>query len=65
MTNAYMPQENGVSKWINHTLVEMAHAMLSDTGLPNAYWGDAILYAMHVLNHVPTHEIAKGDPHAA
>ena len=65
MTNAYMPQENGVSKWINHTLVEMAHAMLSDTGLPNAYWGDAILYAMHVLNHVPTHEITKGDPHAA
>ena len=59
MTNMYTLQENRVSEWMNHTLVEMAHAMLSDTGLPNAYWGDAILYAMHVLNRVPTHAIAK------
>ena len=57
MTNAYMPQENGVSKQMNHTLVKMACAMLSDTGLPNAYWGDAILYTMHILNHIPTHTI--------
>ena len=40
-------------------LVEMACAMLSNTGLPNAYWGDVILYAMHVLNCVPTHAIAE------
>ena len=60
MTNVYTPQENSVSKRMNHTLVEMAHAMLFDTGLPNAYWGDAILYAMHVLNCVPTHAIANG-----
>ena len=38
---------------MNCTLVKMAHAMLSDAGLPNTYWEDAILYAMHVLNRVP------------
>ena len=53
MTNLYTPQENGVSEWMNRMLVEMAHAMLSDAGLPNAYWGDAILYATHILNRVP------------
>ena len=40
--------------------------MLFNTGLPNAYWGDAILYAMHILNCVPTHTIADGlTPHEA
>jgi len=58
MTNAYTPQENGVSERMNHTLVEMARAMLFDAGLPNTYWGDAILYATHVLNRVPTRAIA-------
>ena len=66
MTNAYTPQENGVSKRMNRTLVEMAHAMLCDAGLPNAYWGDAVLYATHILNRIPTHAI-DGDltPHEA
>ena len=66
MTNAYTPQENGVSKQMNHTLVKMAHAMLNDAGLPNAYWGDAILYATHVLNCIPTRAITKSlTPHKA
>ena len=37
MTNTYTLQENGVSERMNRMLVEMARAMLSDTGLPNAY----------------------------
>jgi len=66
MANAYTPQENSVSKRINHTLVEMARAMLSDAGLPNAYWADTILYTTHILNHVPTRAIADGlTPHEA
>ena len=59
MTNAYTLQENRVSERINHMLVEMACAMLSDAGLPNAYWGDMILYAIHVLNRIPTCTIAE------
>ena len=40
--------------------------MLSDAGLPNTYWGDAILYTTHILNQVPTRALA-GDltPHEA
>ena len=59
MMNAYTPQENRVSEWMNHTLVEMARAMLSDAGLPNTYWGDTILYATHVLNCIPTRTITE------
>ena len=53
----HTPQENRVSEWMNRTLVKMARAMLCDAGLPNAYWGDAILYATHILNRIPTHAI--------
>ena len=48
--NAYTPQENGVSEQMNRTLVESAWAMLKDAGLPNTYWGDAILHAAYILN---------------
>ena len=66
MTNPYTPQENGVSERMNRTLIEMARAMLSDAGLPNTYWGDAILYATHILNRVPTHALDEDlTPHEA
>ncbi|GBE82734.1 hypothetical protein SCP_0411190 [Sparassis crispa] len=53
-TNAYTPQENGVSERMNRTIEEMARSMLNDAGLPNTYWGDAVLHAVHILNSVPT-----------
>ena len=66
MTNPYTPQENGISERMNCTLIEMARAMLSDAGLPNAYWGHAILYATHILNHVPTRTLDEDlTPHEA
>ena len=52
--NAYTPQENSVSERMNRTLVESAWAMLKDAGLPNTYWGDAILHAVYILNRVLT-----------
>ena len=64
--NAYTPQENSVAEQMNHTLIESACAMLSDAGLPNAYWGDAILYTGHILNWVLTHALAGNiTPHEA
>jgi hypothetical protein len=44
----------------------MAHSMLKDAGLPDKYWGDAVLYSAHILNRVPTCAI-DGDitPHEA
>lgn len=59
-TNVYTPQENGVAERMNRTLVETARAMLSDANLPNSFWGDAILYATHLINRAPTHAV-QGD----
>lgn len=53
-TNAYTPQENGVSERMNRTVVEMARCLLHDAGLANKYWGDAVLHAAYILNRVPT-----------
>jgi hypothetical protein len=65
-TNAYTPQENGIAERMNQTIVEMARSMLKDAGLPDKYWGDAVLYSAHILNQVPTRAI-DGDitPHEA
>ena len=48
--NTYTSQENGITERMNQTLVEMACSMLKDAGLPNKYWGDAILQSAHILN---------------
>ena len=56
-TNAYTPQENGVSERMNRTLVKSARSMLRDADLPDSYWGDAIFYAAHILNRVPTRAV--------
>ncbi|GBE88168.1 Retrovirus-related Pol polyprotein from transposon TNT 1-94 [Sparassis crispa] len=65
-TNAYTPQENGVSERMNRTIEEMARSMLNDAGLPNTYWGDAVLHAVHILNSVPTRTLPDNlTPHEA
>ena len=52
--NAYTPQENGVSKHMNRTLMESAHSMLRNASLPDMYWGYTILHAAHILNQLLT-----------
>lgn len=50
----YSPQSNGVAERKNRTLTDLVNAMLDTSGLSKAWWGEAILTACHVLNHVPT-----------
>ncbi|CDO76034.1 hypothetical protein BN946_scf184818.g2 [Trametes cinnabarina] len=48
------------------TVMEMARTMLQSSGLPNTYWGEACLYAIHIINRTPSR--ALGDditPHEA
>ena len=51
--NAYTPQENGIAKQMNHTIVEMAQTFLQDASLPNMYWSFAVNYAtMSLTGHL-------------
>ena len=41
----YSPELNGVAERLNRTLCDKVRAMLDDSGLPNKYWGEAVLTA--------------------
>ncbi|GJY47837.1 putative ribonuclease H-like domain-containing protein [Tanacetum coccineum] len=49
-SNARTPQQNGVAKRKNMTLIEAARTMLADSFLPNTFWAEAVSTACYVLN---------------
>ena len=48
------PQQNRVAERRNRTLLDMVRSMMAQANLPISYWGDALLTATYVLNHVPS-----------
>jgi len=48
-----MPQQNGLAKRKNRTLVEMINAMLLNAKLPHDLWDEAILTACYIQNRIP------------
>ncbi|GJW82155.1 retrovirus-related pol polyprotein from transposon TNT 1-94 [Tanacetum coccineum] len=55
-TAPYSPQQNGIAERKNHTLKEMANAMLINSGLNQNTWGEAILSTTYLLNKIPHKE---------
>nr|GEV36606.1 ribonuclease H-like domain, reverse transcriptase, RNA-dependent DNA polymerase [Tanacetum cinerariifolium] len=51
-SNAKNPQQNGVAKRKNRTLIEAARTMLADSLLPTIFWSEAVATACYVLNRV-------------
>ncbi|GJU37073.1 putative ribonuclease H-like domain-containing protein [Tanacetum coccineum] len=51
-SNARTPQQNGVAKRKNNTLIEAARTMLADSFLLNTFWAEAVSTACYVLNRV-------------
>ncbi|GKD76008.1 putative ribonuclease H-like domain-containing protein, partial [Tanacetum coccineum] len=49
---ARTPQQNGVTKRKNRTLIEAARTMLADSLLPIPFWAEAVNTACYVLNRV-------------
>ncbi|GJT59753.1 ribonuclease H-like domain-containing protein [Tanacetum coccineum] len=50
--NARTPQQNGVAKRKNRTLIEAARTMLADSLLPIPFWAKAVNTACYVQNRV-------------
>ncbi|GKD07750.1 ribonuclease H-like domain-containing protein [Tanacetum coccineum] len=46
------PQQNGVAKRKNRTLIEAARTMLVDSKLPTTFWAKAVNIACHVQNRI-------------
>ncbi|GJS94841.1 putative ribonuclease H-like domain-containing protein [Tanacetum coccineum] len=49
---ARTPQQNGVAKRKNRTLIKAARTMLADSKLPTMFWTEAVSTACYVLNRV-------------
>ena len=49
-TNVYTPQQNGVAKRMNMTLLERARNMLSNSNLGQELWNEAIYTACYLIN---------------
>jgi hypothetical protein len=48
------PQHNGIAERVNRTLLESARAMLKHSGLPDRFWGEAVLTAIYIRNRCVT-----------
>ena len=48
------PQQNGVVERKHRHIVETAHSNLLSTHVLSAFWGEAILNVVYVINHIPS-----------
>ncbi|KAK8957035.1 hypothetical protein KSP39_PZI000307 [Platanthera zijinensis] len=56
------PQLNGVAERMNRTLMERVRCMLSESKLPEMFWGEALLTTTHVINLSPSYPLDEDVP---
>ncbi|KAH9668753.1 retrovirus-related pol polyprotein from transposon TNT 1-94-like protein [Citrus sinensis] len=54
--------ENGVAERMNRTLLEKVRCMLSNAGLDKKFWAEAVSYASHLVNRLPSAAIGGKTP---
>ncbi|GJU59185.1 retrovirus-related pol polyprotein from transposon TNT 1-94 [Tanacetum coccineum] len=62
-SNARTPQQNGVAKRRNRTLIEAARTMLADAKLPVTFWAEAVNTACYVQNMVLVNKSQNKTPY--
>ena len=60
-----IPQQNGVAKRLNRTLVELARSMFLAINLLKCYWAEAVSTAVYLKNHYPTKAVQGKTPYEA
>lgn len=48
------PQQNGIVESLNQTLLEKVRCMMSQAKLHERFWAEALNYACHISNHLPS-----------
>jgi hypothetical protein len=61
----YSPQQNGVVKRRNQTVVGIAQALLKQRGMHAVFWGEAVVTAVYILNRSPTKALNGRTPYEA
>ena len=59
----YSPAQNGVAERINRTLMESARSMMSQAGLPESYWAEAVATAAYLRNRSPSRTLGNTTPY--
>ncbi|KAE8707953.1 putative beta-1,3-galactosyltransferase 20 [Hibiscus syriacus] len=54
--------EGEYKKRMNRTLLEKVRCMLSNTGLGKTFWAEAVTYAVHLINRLPSSAIGGKTP---
>ena len=58
----HTPQQNGVTERMNRTLLKKVRCMLSNAGLDKKFWAEAVSYASHLVNRLPSAAIGGKTP---
>ncbi|KAJ9701155.1 hypothetical protein PVL29_006480 [Vitis rotundifolia] len=61
---AHTPQQNGVAERKNRHLVETARTILLHSNVPFRFWGDVVLTACYLINHMPSSVLHDQIPHS-
>jgi hypothetical protein len=61
----YSPQQNGVAKRANRTIMECARSMILTQGLELEFWGEAVNTAVYIKNRCPTKAFDSKTPQEA
>ncbi|KAJ9536451.1 hypothetical protein OSB04_un000359 [Centaurea solstitialis] len=56
------PQQNRVAERLNRTLLEKVRCMLLQASLDKSFWAEAITYASHIVNRLPSTAINGNTP---
>ena len=62
---AYTPQQNGVSKRKNKTILNMVRSLLTRGRIPKSFWLEAVNWSIHILNRSPTFAVQNMTPKEA
>nr|GEX07504.1 zinc finger, CCHC-type [Tanacetum cinerariifolium] len=65
LTAPYLPQQNGVVKIRNRTMMSTTRCMMKATNMPQNFWAEAIRHTIHILNSVPTKALEDITPYEA
>jgi len=61
---ACTPQQNWVTERNNRHLVKTTHTLLIHGGVAQKFWGDVILSACYLINHIPSSVLNNKIPYS-
>ncbi|KAE8656273.1 hypothetical protein F3Y22_tig00117005pilonHSYRG00292 [Hibiscus syriacus] len=65
LTAVHTPQQNGVCKRKNHTIMNMVRNLLTTSGIPKSFWPEVVNWSIHILNRSPTFVVQNMTPEKA